>query len=84
MRKYSYQRNNHKLYELPSSRFYRIVSLLYNSFLSKENRDRIFNSKYIPTLDDILRLRIPTSGIIEFFFDINSVKFRFGFYYLEW
>ncbi|XP_076868186.1 guanine nucleotide-binding protein subunit alpha-14-like isoform X2 [Brachyhypopomus gauderio] len=41
-----------------------------------DNMDRISASFYVPTLQDILRVRVPTTGIIEYPFKINSVIFR--------
>ncbi|KAM6902285.1 guanine nucleotide-binding protein subunit alpha-14-like [Xenentodon cancila] len=38
--------------------------------------DRISASLYIPTLQDILRVRVPTTGIIEYPFDLSKVIFR--------
>ncbi|XP_061589696.1 guanine nucleotide-binding protein subunit alpha-14-like [Cololabis saira] len=38
--------------------------------------DRISASVYIPTLQDILRVRVPTTGIIEYPFDLSKVIFR--------
>ncbi|KAI4467827.1 gtp-binding protein alpha subunit [Holotrichia oblita] len=38
--------------------------------------DEVANSAYIPSEQDILRLRIPTSGIIEYSFDLNEIRFR--------
>ncbi|XP_077416489.1 guanine nucleotide-binding protein G(q) subunit alpha-like isoform X2 [Vanacampus margaritifer] len=38
--------------------------------------DRISQPSYIPNLQDILRVRIPTTGIIEYPFDMESVIFR--------
>lgn len=37
---------------------------------------RISEAKYIPTLQDILRVRVPTTGIIEYPFDLSKVIFR--------
>jgi hypothetical protein len=31
---------------------------------------------YLPTLQDILRVRVPTTGIIEYPFDLDSIIFR--------
>ena len=31
---------------------------------------------YVPTTQDVLRVRIPTTGIIEYHFDIRNVIFR--------
>lgn len=44
------------------------------SYLS--DLDRITAPSYIPTLQDILRVRVPTTGIIEYPFDISNVIFR--------
>ncbi|XP_034752694.1 guanine nucleotide-binding protein subunit alpha-11-like [Etheostoma cragini] len=38
--------------------------------------DRISAQSYIPTLQDILRVRVPTTGIIEYPFDLSKVIFR--------
>uniref|UniRef100_UPI0037E80BBE guanine nucleotide-binding protein subunit alpha-14-like n=1 Tax=Semicossyphus pulcher TaxID=241346 RepID=UPI0037E80BBE len=38
--------------------------------------DRIAEPSYIPDLQDILRVRVPTTGIIEYPFDMENVIFR--------
>jgi guanine nucleotide-binding protein G(q) subunit alpha len=38
--------------------------------------DRIASSDYLPTVQDILRVRVPTTGIIEYPFDLDSIIFR--------
>ncbi|KAI7812596.1 guanine nucleotide-binding protein subunit alpha-14-like [Triplophysa rosa] len=38
--------------------------------------DRISAAFYLPNLQDILRVRIPTTGIIEYIFDLQTVIFR--------
>jgi len=38
--------------------------------------DRIATGDYLPTLQDILRVRVPTTGIIEYPFDLDSIIFR--------
>nr|AKI33348.1 Gq-alpha [Doryteuthis pealeii] len=38
--------------------------------------ERIHEPGYIPTLQDILRVRVPTTGIIEYPFDLDSIIFR--------
>ncbi|KAM9841171.1 guanine nucleotide-binding protein subunit alpha-14-like [Aulostomus maculatus] len=38
--------------------------------------DRITVPLYIPTLQDILRVRVPTTGIIEYPFDLSKAIFR--------
>lgn len=36
----------------------------------------IAQSDYLPTLQDVLRVRVPTTGIIEYPFDLDSIIFR--------
>ena len=31
---------------------------------------------YLPTQQDILRVRVPTTGIIEYPFDLEEIRFR--------
>ncbi|CAM5146328.1 unnamed protein product [Natator depressus] len=38
--------------------------------------DRIAEPAYLPTQQDVLRVRVPTTGIIEYPFDLQSVIFR--------
>ncbi|XP_028293128.1 guanine nucleotide-binding protein subunit alpha-11b isoform X1 [Gouania willdenowi] len=38
--------------------------------------DRIADRSYLPTQQDVLRVRIPTTGIIEYPFDLQSIIFR--------
>ncbi|XP_064356380.1 guanine nucleotide-binding protein G(q) subunit alpha [Dromaius novaehollandiae] len=38
--------------------------------------DRIADPAYLPTQQDVLRVRVPTTGIIEYPFDLQSVIFR--------
>lgn len=38
--------------------------------------DRISTPDYLPNLQDILRVRVPTTGIIEYPFDLDSIIFR--------
>lgn len=32
---------------------------------------------YLPTEQDILRVRVPTTGIIEYPFDLEEIRFRY-------
>lgn len=42
-----------------------------------DNIDRISEANYIPTIDDVLRVRVPTTGIIEYTFQMRKdVVFR--------
>ena len=47
---------------------------LHFSFLS--DLDRIKSDDYLPTEQDILRSRVPTTGIIEYPFDLDNIVFR--------
>ncbi|KAL0111180.1 hypothetical protein PUN28_012824 [Cardiocondyla obscurior] len=38
--------------------------------------DRVAASNYLPTEQDILRVRVPTTGIIEYPFDLEEIRFR--------
>ncbi|XP_059214242.1 guanine nucleotide-binding protein G(q) subunit alpha-like [Centropristis striata] len=38
--------------------------------------ERISESGYLPTQQDVLRVRVPTTGIIEYPFDLENVVFR--------
>ncbi|XP_026152616.1 guanine nucleotide-binding protein G(q) subunit alpha-like [Mastacembelus armatus] len=38
--------------------------------------DRIAESAYLPTQQDVLRVRVPTTGILEYPFDLENVVFR--------
>lgn len=40
------------------------------------NLDRIGDPAYVPTEQDVLRVRVPTTGIIEYIFDVEKVVFR--------
>lgn len=41
-----------------------------------DNLDVIAEPTYLPSLQDILRVRVPTTGIIEYPFDLDSIIFR--------
>lgn len=45
--------------------------------------DRVAAPNYLPTEQDILRVRVPTTGIIEYPFDLEEIRFRYvpGFSY---
>ncbi len=40
------------------------------------NIERIAATNYLPNQQDILRSRIPTTGIVEYTFDLDSIVFR--------
>lgn len=39
--------------------------------------DRVAATDYLPTEQDILRVRVPTTGIIEYPFDLDEIRFRY-------
>lgn len=45
------------------------------SYLS--DLERIEQADYLPTEQDILRARVPTTGILEYPFDLDGIVFRF-------
>ena len=51
-----------------------MVFLFFDSYL--DGIDLIAKPDYLPTLQDILRVRVPTTGIIEYPFDLDSIIFR--------
>lgn len=76
-------------------RFCKIVSYLLTNFNMNlyeplpfkysymDDLDRIFKSGYVPTLQDVLRVRIATTGIIEYPFNMRKdVIFRYVFVYM--
>lgn len=46
----------------------------HSSYL--DDLDRIKNTDYLPTDPDILRARQPTTGIVEYLFDLDYIVFR--------
>jgi hypothetical protein len=51
-----------------------ILQLPYFSYLMEI--DRVAAINYLPTEQDILRVRVPTTGIIEYPFDLEEIRFR--------
>lgn len=49
-------------------------SMLIYSYLMEI--DRVASPNYLPTEQDILRVRVPTTGIIEYPFDLEEIRFR--------
>ncbi|KAJ8956553.1 hypothetical protein NQ318_019277 [Aromia moschata] len=45
--------------------------------------DRVAATNYLPTEQDILRVRVPTTGIIEYPFDLDEIRFRYDMAYLS-
>lgn len=51
-----------------------ILNQILLSFLT--DLERIEAEDYLPTEQDILRSRVPTTGIIEYPFDLDNIVFR--------
>lgn len=49
--------------------------MFISSYLS--DIDRVTAAGYVPTQQDVLRVRVPTTGIIEYPFDLENVIFRY-------
>lgn len=47
----------------------------HSSYLN--DLDRIGSPGYVPTQQDVLRVRVPTTGIIEYPFDLENIIFRY-------
>lgn len=45
-------------------------------FFDKDNLTRMCSPDYCPTTDDVLRVRVKTTGVSEIFFDLAQVRFR--------
>lgn len=46
------------------------------SFSYMNNLDRITSQDYIPTEQDVLRVRFPTTGIHDYSFTVNTITLR--------
>lgn len=56
-------------------------SFVFNvSYSYLSDLERIESADYLPTEQDILRARAPTTGIIEYPFDLDSIIFRYDFW----
>jgi len=51
-----------------------VTTWLRSSFLS--DLDRVAEADYMPSEQDILRSRVPTTGIIEYPFNLDEIVFR--------
>jgi len=45
-------------------------------FFEKDNLTRMCSADYTPTTEDVLRVRVKTTGVSEILFDLASVRFR--------
>lgn len=52
-----------------------MLAFLLFSYLS--DMERIEKPDYLPSEQDILRARVPTTGILEYPFDLDGVIFRY-------
>ena len=73
--------NNHQKLYVPNEIKVENVKLwanfqTYVLFSYLDDLDRIEKPDYIPTEQDVLRVRVPTTGISEYPFDMDRVIFR--------
>ena len=54
---------------------YDLNSSLPHSYL--DSLDRIGDRRYVPTVHDILRTRVKSTGIVEYEFDFKALHFRY-------
>lgn len=47
---------------------------MFSSFL--DDIERVIDPNFLPTLQDVLCVRTPTTGIIEYPFDLDGIVFR--------
>lgn len=59
------------------SRLYDINKTFISLFSYLMEIDRVAAPNYLPTEQDILRVRVPTTGIIEYPFDLEEIRFRY-------
>ncbi len=57
-----------------NSIFFDHIFFFSNSYLN--SLDRLIQSNYIPTQQDVLRTRVKTTGIVETTFTLKKHKFR--------
>ena len=55
---------------------YLFIYLIFVIFSYLDSIDRIASPGYLPTEQDVLRVRVPTTGIIEYPFDLENIIFR--------
>jgi hypothetical protein len=56
----------------------RLIDFLLFSFL--DNFDRISGENFTPNNDDLLRVRIRTTGIVQEDFQFNHVRLRYEYF----
>ena len=59
----------------------RLWYINYAPFSYLSDIDRIAQPDYVCTQQDILRVRVPTTGIIEYPFDLEEIRFRCSHHY---
>lgn len=55
------------------------VACLHVGYSYLSDLERIESPDYLPTEQDILRARAPTTGIIEYPFDLDAIIFRYDY-----
>lgn len=53
-----------------------LLSILVSNISYLTDIDRIAMPSFVPTQQDVLRVRVPTTGIIEYPFDLENIIFR--------
>lgn len=53
-----------------------LLSILFSNISYLTDIDRIAMPSFVPTQQDVLRVRVPTTGIIEYPFDLENIIFR--------
>jgi hypothetical protein len=60
---------------------FEILSLNIMIFSYLNDVRRLAQQDYLPTEQDILQVYVPTTGIIEYPFNVEQVRFRYGLKY---
>jgi hypothetical protein len=56
-----------------------LSTVLFNFKSFMDNFDRVSQQGYVPTVDDVLRARVTTTGVSETEFTVESLKIRSDF-----
>lgn len=66
-----------KLSDIYLVNIFYVTNMYFCCYSYLDDLDRIFADDFIPTTQDVLRVRVPTTGINEYHFDIRNVIFRY-------
>uniref|UniRef100_A0A8C5DEJ0 Guanine nucleotide-binding protein subunit alpha n=1 Tax=Gouania willdenowi TaxID=441366 RepID=A0A8C5DEJ0_GOUWI len=70
------RRREYQLSDSTKYHLFHVISQMAYVLCYLNALDRISEPSYLPTQQDVLRVRVPTTGIIEYPFDLQSVIFR--------